>query len=519
MPLRFSLSSSNSSSSSTVWSRSRGSSSRRSSCTGSCTSTESKSQSDAGSSKNSSTSGSYSGIEEPDSKVEIDQLRLKLRKQAQTAKARAASIASKAARRVAKATRWDVKAPPHRAEAYREHVKGTNFLARPGIEHVDKRQRLRLLVSYMRGWMAALAQFFQNFQGSSNSSVHHTISTVVVDDTNMRLSQTDSQVHQWKSSRVVSVMNVVQTLIACYGSCTLGNGERTLQKVFTVHTPLACLPKADLDGLYFELISRLCLFMGEISYRFRILHEARDMICKVSIQATAMCMDALATNQAVLKRLRLATRQKHIETQYQQVFPVLAVLCLIHGLALARKCLLTSIPQFWSSVVRLGHLFEVGSFRASFKRALAAVIYKSFRYIVVAEEPSNSEDWKQRRQEWRNISFDPQPSGTFGKKRSELHVSLMQWDNGDFEGASITHHCRGTCCRQGGSDHLSKGRFALIQILKHYLSLFGTGYPTPLAYRWVHASRALQYIKVTWLPEPLRVRVRSPGCLLRNVRH
>lgn len=472
------------------------SSSPSTSSSGSATSQSavSSSSSSCSNSTSDSASGSDPDQGDQDPHKALQDMRLKLKRQAQTAKARLASLHSRRMRKIAKAADLPSELPPkHPAEEYRDDVKANNTMAQPGQPgHVSRKRRLRLLVSYLKGWVAGLMGFFKRFSGDSSDAVHHTISTIILDDTNMRLSQQDSHVKQWRTSRIVSVMNIVQTFLVCFSSAGV-DGERTKQKAFTVHTPLVVLPKAGRDGLYFEMISRFVVFLGEVSYRFQMLNLAGALVRSVAIQATAMCMDALATNQAVLKRLRLCIQKKHEDIQHRQIFPTLAVLCQIHALALARKVILSSIPSFWSSVVRLGHLFEVGSFRAQFKRALVSVVYQSYRYVPVAELPANVHDWSSRRREWRRIPDEPLANGTVGKKRAELHELLMRWDNSDFEARSITHYCCGDCCL--GNCHAQKSRYALVQIIKLYMTLFGVGYATPLTYRWVHASRALEYVK------------------------
>ena len=377
---------------------------------------------------------SFFGAGQGDSESESSQketlksLQKKLKGQAQTAKARAASLLARATRRLAKHAQL-VPQQKHEAEEFRQDVQADNDMAKPG--HPDRaairRRRLRLLVSYLKSWAGAVVEFLS---GTTSSPV----------------------------SPVRSVMNVVQMLILFHGS----DDASTRAKVFTVHTPMVCVPKADCDGLFFEMVSRLCFYLGQVSYRFRMLGMAADLLRGIAIQATAICVDALATNQAVLKRLRLATNKAHQQNGFEQIYPVLAILCQIHALALARKCLLTALPGFWSSVVRLGHLFEVSSFRTQFRRALITVIYQSYRYVVVAEMPSGCEDWKQRRADWCRLSLPR-------KKRHELHKRLMTFDNGDFESRDVVHYCDGSCCE--GTSHAGKSRYALIQIMKNYISL------------------------------------------------
>lgn len=444
--------------------------------------------------------GSASGSESSSSSVssssptqDLSSLRLKVKRQAQTAKARAASLAARATRRLAK--RANLKPRAHAAEEYRELVQAENELVQPGGSiHWKRRRRLRLLVSYLKAWVTALVSLFTNFgcDGDSSPAVDHLLSCIVLDDTNMRLSQADPQVNSWKSSRIVSVMNVVQALVVSYSPASTGHDRGC--KVFNVHTPLVCLPKADCDGLYFEFISRVFVLFGQVSYRFCMLGMASQLLRRVAIQGVCVCMDALATNQAVLKRLRLQIQQHHAERGCQeQIFPMLAVLCEIHGLALARKSLVSSLPGFWSSVVRLAHLFEVGNFRLQFRRCLVAVIVQSYKYIPVPELPPNKDDWRERHAEWCGVDLAGLGGCSKPTKRRDIHEKLLAVDNGDFESRDFTHFCIGSCCE--GFDHKAKSRFALVTILRHYVSLFGTGFPVPLTYRWIHASRALQYLK------------------------
>ena len=109
-----------------------------------------------------SQSDKSSGDISPDNGGVAAALKLQMKRQRQTAKARAASLASKALRRLAKTA--IVEAPKHKAEAYREDVKADNTLARPGAasgsQGIARRRRLRLLVSYLQGWVAAVMSFF-----------------------------------------------------------------------------------------------------------------------------------------------------------------------------------------------------------------------------------------------------------------------------------------------------------------------------------------------------------------------
>ena len=139
----------------------------------------------------------------------------------------------------------------------------------------------------------------------------------------------------------------------------------------------------------------------------------------------------------MLKELRLAVCQKQEQDGHSKVYPLIAFCCTIHQLALARKPLLIGFPQFWSSIVRLSHLFEVHSFRIHLRTALLDVICQSFRYIQVCQLPAEAGQWLRYRKKCIGVITDQQTG--FNKKRLELHLQLMRYDNGNIENSGFTH--------------------------------------------------------------------------------
>lgn len=404
---------------------------------------QSGSSSDSGSSSHSSS----------DDCAELREMQARERRQARTAKARAAAISAKATRRLARQAVLAL--PEHPAGQYRDDVKSNNSLIQGWS---NQRRRVRLLMSYLKAWALAMV----NVATQTGDRISHVLTTCVCDDTNMRLSSGVPDLPQWKMSRVISVMNLVQNVIIYQGSGSKYKG-------YSVHTPLSCLAKSDKVGLGAEFCSRLFLFLGKLSRRFQLLNMPGDLMSNVQIQALCLCFDSLVTNLAVLKQFRLAVCDHHrnLKTSasandegagesphLDKIFPLIHFCCAIHQLALARKPLLHGFPQFWSAITRLTHLFEVHSFRVHFRAALVEVICNGFRYIPVCSLPEESAEWRQFRQESCGIITD-QNTG-YNKKRVELHQQLGTYDNGDIESQHFTHYCIGNCC--SGDTHAEKAK-------------------------------------------------------------
>ena len=166
--------------------------------------------------------------------------------------------------------------------------------------------------------------------------------------------------------------------------------KRFITKHFKIHTPMVCLPKADADAIANEFVTRLLMFLGCVphSHRFQQFGLAAKLAKEVTIQTVCCCFDSLVTNLARLKGVRIAVHKKQKATGHTTIYPF-GIQCQIHQLALTRKPL-RGFVGFWSSIVRLAHLFEIHSFRAEFRSALLQIIAESFSFIPCAQVPSIS---------------------------------------------------------------------------------------------------------------------------------
>ena len=203
-----------------------------------------------------------------------------------------------------------------------------------------------------------------------------------------------------------------------------------------------------------------------------------------------ICWDSLKTNMSVLKGLRREVYKKHRDSDpdhIEEIYPLFSVRCAIHQIALTRKVVMFFFNGHWSSIVRLGHLFEVSTFRSQFREATIRVICSHFKYITVAQLPSEAVLWRNERLRGL-LSTDP----TYSVRRQRLHLELMDLDNGNPSEPVFVHYCTGCCV---GNSVAERERYALLKMCRIYSQLFCSGYAVPLTYRWLHAGPAMQYCK------------------------
>ena len=177
---------------------------------------------------------------------------------------------------------------------------------------------------------------------------------------------------------------------------------------------------------------------------------------------------SLAANDVVFanERKKIQTRSAGQAVGSNTRFVAYRAKCGIHKISLIRKPLILSIPGFWITIVRLGHLFESYSFKSKFRSASLEVITRQFRRIEVQSLPPQAADWKRKTmsimETWR--------------KHEEGHlqdvIGFMAICNGNPFQPEIDHYCLPGCC--GGDAE------ALDKLLHYFLRIFGHGFPLPL---------------------------------------
>ena len=109
---------------------------------------------------------------------------------------------------------------------------------------------------------------------------------------------------------------------------------------------------------------------------------------EVPLFIQSICDDSFRANAVVFRQIR-----QRIQSQSEIRHVALNTKCGIHLGNLIRKSLVLSVPGFWSTVVRLGHLFEVSRFRTRFKASMKMVLESCFEWVPVQQLPPESKNW------------------------------------------------------------------------------------------------------------------------------
>lgn len=433
-------------------------------------------------SQSDSDNSSASSASSPSSSSSSSDAVKKLKRRAQTEKARAQKLVNAALR---KQEQQHPSSEKHLASCYIPSLQPNCSLNQPGnFDRPARATRLRLLWSWFINWIKAVC----NFLAAEEDNITHSINVSVIDDTSMRLAASFDESGVWRSSRTISVMNNLQSII-------FGYGPQNSVRSFILHTPMIPLERTNTSGIAREFSSWVFCWLGKIGERFRRF-GVENTHCSVPIQCLVVVWDSLRTNVSVMKGLRTKVYSVTKVQECQEKpssFPLLSMQCAIHQVALCRKQLLFFFSGHWSSIVRLAHLFEVHTFRCQFRAALVRVLCRSFNFIAVSKLPADFQRWKEERN--RRTGFVTRDMN-YPAQRFKLHRHLSQFDNGDATANEICHWCTGCC---PGASLVDQKRHCLVQLCRGYILLFGLGFPVPLTYRWLHAHKALQFCKVSWM--------------------
>ena len=277
-------------------------------------------------------------------------------------------------------------------------------------------------------------------------------------------------------------------------------------RLFSVHQPMVVLHRATAQHVFREFLSWVLSFCGVAGSRLTALGVPPDLYRHVKRHVLVFAGDANKVNDSMFSQLTKVVHHWHQGSIVlddggpvpKDTFTVaFQVRCLIHQVCLTRKTLAMGIESYWSTLVRLGHLFESHTWRQKFYVSIAAIVRENYSYIRVAELPEITGEWKSKNvRELRLFSDTARKSGKIGclnftpglSKRYRALIQILAKDNGDPNSAQFVHFCTGqTCCPNGSEEGLGA-------LVTGYISLFDH-MEVPLLYRWKHCSSANDFVR------------------------
>ena len=332
-------------------------------------------------------------------------------------------------------------------------------------------QRMRAVYSYFKALASAVVSMFLR-------PMKHVIAVVVVDDTNIKMAE------QGGSTAVYAVMNGVQSVHAR----TMDDGLVH----FRIHQPMICLQDATAVSLHRSATSWcFCCASGVGSCLARLgLHRPANLS---NFSCGVWVLDSLKANSKLFRRERMALSQARenrngpredlASTEVQLAFHVT---CNIHKLALVRKPMVLIPNNFWSTLVRLAHLFESRSFKQRFRESLTFTVLESFRRVEVQEPPPDFSQWAQATSKILESAETLRPKYQIRAER--LYKKMC---NSDPRQPDIVHFCvLGQCheCSSCSEDEI------VAKVVEALFGLFGRGFRVPLLSRWKHYGAASSYV-------------------------
>ena len=254
------------------------------------------------------------------------------------------------------------------------------------------------------------------------------ISISVIDDTNMQLATTVTG--GWQPSRTVTVLNNVQTCVACFDSVDESDLKHADYKSIALHTPPSALSRANAQGIVQELRSWQICEVGS-GTRWEYFGLKPDLITRIPLVCQVLCFDSLSTNIRLLKMLRrvICQRQKEQQAAEPAQTHVLTSFCLWNPPTCIGKEDF-AVPPGWILVIHRTFEAICLSLRTSghsLEVPCSAVIIESFEHIPVQAMPAAHMTWRDDRNKICNmISQDTQPHK--GHNRFCWHRALMKWD-------------------------------------------------------------------------------------------
>ena len=306
----------------------------------------------------------------------------------------------------------------------------------------------------------------------------HVLNCHIVDDTSIRMRGPKPATDP---TTIYVIMNSVQSL-HFRQRVDADNFPISLR----IPTPLVVLEHADAIGIDRACISKAVVTsqgVGQLFRRFGVQEFTSQFKTYVFIG------DSLRANAAAFdrERLRLIHQREIVSDPSLAGNLALKLRCSVHIVSLIRKPIVLLIPRFWTTLVRLSHLYESLTFRKQIATCLSAIICQSFVHIQTAKLPEDMGKWRAGAIQLKN-SFWCQSV----RKRKSL-AEALDFCNGDLTGQTILHYCK---FDEQGRPCCPDSKHALNKCLELLVPWFASGFPVPLLYRFKHYDHAAGFVHV-----------------------
>lgn len=226
------------------------------------------------------------------------------------------------------------------------------------------RDRARCVWSFLLRLKTAVCHLLNSSHGSPPQHVLH---TCVCDDTNTKMRSSGLG-----RSSVYTVCNTVE--------CTHVRFKGGSWEALYIPTPVRVLRAGKAEYIHKAFTSWSTLSARGIGTIWHRLGLQRDAFSAVPWKTCVFIGDALRANDSAW-RIERMHRLKAIQDNVSSACLGLRLKCCNHQLSLVRKPTVLSVKAFWTTLVRLGHLFEQSSFRRSLASAFVSLLQKPGMFI------------------------------------------------------------------------------------------------------------------------------------------
>ena len=218
------------------------------------------------------------------------------------------------------------------------------------------RDRARCVWSLLRQLQSVVTKLLCNA-----GEVHHVLHCCVCDDTSTRLRQAGSA-----SGTVHTVCNTVEATLVRYA-----DGE---SEILYIPTPVRVLDSGRADAIRDALQTWSLVTANGFGAMWSKFGLPANTGMNAKWRTFVFVGDALKANDAAWA----------YETQVKNRTSLgVRIKCANHQLSLVRRPAVLSVERFWSTLVRLGHLYENSSFRKALARSLVKLLHEDGGFVRV----------------------------------------------------------------------------------------------------------------------------------------